>query len=314
MRLVRSHASPRRVYLLCFLGLFAFCCFLRAVQSNSAHSENAGLSAEEHASEIFRAATYIFQGYSHYTDELEQLHTRLKEFCHEVSCLSCTVDMEITYLRIRKTRPELVWEISPHSGFSSFVILQALNRNGVGKLVSFDTHNTSALSLSRYPELLHNWQLNLGDVVVYLRNNFERIAHPDYLFLDSQHSEMFAMFYTGFLLPRIQKKHTYVSLHDVYNPLFWTDLQTSRNLDTYPESMANLEGGIVIDWLAYPYLSDSCNLHTAAKSKPHNHVFRTALFERRQSAGLVHTVWNGNPQEEPLPTIYFELGCATRRV
>ena len=75
------------------------------------------------------------------------------------------------------------------------------------------------------------------------------------------------VFYTETLLPRLQRWHTYVSLHDVYNPLFWTDAAPTRDMSIYPPDMPNREGAIVLDWLAYPHLADACGLFTAAPAK-----------------------------------------------
>ena len=47
--------------------------------------------------------------------------------------------LQLTYLRIRHQKPELVWEISPNWGYSTIFLLSALKDNKAGQLISFDT-------------------------------------------------------------------------------------------------------------------------------------------------------------------------------
>jgi hypothetical protein len=44
-----------------------------------------------------------------------------------VRCQSCTVEMELSYLRLRATKPRVVWEISPMHGYTTLMILSALD-------------------------------------------------------------------------------------------------------------------------------------------------------------------------------------------
>ena len=78
------------------------------------------------------------------------VHTLLKRFCTlpSIRCLSCTIEMELSYMRVRETKPSLVWEISPASGFSTLVLLHALLANEkeghLGVLHSFDVLSNAA--------------------------------------------------------------------------------------------------------------------------------------------------------------------------
>jgi len=65
----------------------------------------------------------------------------------------------------------------------------------------------------------------------------------------------------------MQKSHTYVSLHDVYNTGFWSEEMSGRDFAQHKEILPNEEGIVVIDWLSYRYLADACNLYTFAPSK-----------------------------------------------
>ena len=53
---------------------------------------------------------------------------------------SSEMELEMTYMRIRMTQPDLVYEMSPNYGFSTIFILWALHDNHKGRLYSFDTH------------------------------------------------------------------------------------------------------------------------------------------------------------------------------
>lgn len=106
----------------------------------------------------------------------------------------------------------------------------------------------------------------------------------------------------------------------MYNPLFWTDDHYDRNLSVYPPDMPNLEGGIVLDWLAYPHAADSCNLFTAAPSKHGNLAPNGMIWRLRAGAGLPEHLRLDPIAERasrhgtcPEPTIWFELGCSKGR-
>lgn len=164
--------------------------------------------------------------------------------------------------------------------------------------------------LSNYADLLSNWHLIEGDAeknTIDISNDRLRYPRPDYLFLDSFHSARFGEFYVSKLLPEIQKKHTFVSLHDVYNPSFWSDNQKGRDLEVYPGVLPNEEGIIVLDWLAFTYLSDTCNLFTFAPSKLSNKKFHERVLWIRSQSGL-----NSPRVEYVESSIYFELGCGSR--
>ena len=256
--------------------------------------------------------------YSKFATELLDLHKLLRAHCQRPSkdgvkprCLSCTLEVELSYMRLRETRPRIVWEISPMHGFTSLMILSALQKNNnSAHLHSFDRHIEAKQFLTNeyYPTLRPMWSLHQGDVSS--SRSLLSKAKPDYLFLDSWHSEGMGSFYVDTLLPHLQTRHTFVSLHDVYNPLFWTDEKPQRDLDKHPGFMPNLEGGIVLDWLAYPHLSDSCRLFTAAPSKRGNAAAHKAIFASREAAGIKSDdLLDPHKGKCPEPTIWFEIGC-----
>ena len=173
----------------------------------------------------------LAQGYVTYADEIHTLHRSLRKHCSTPAkqpaavakkngnkadsggaggnrtgklpnCPSCTLEMELTYMRLRQTRPRVVWEISPMHGFSTLMILLALEKNNnSARLHSFDRHEhvRRYLTPAAYPSLLPMWRFHLGDVRELVaqalhsqekRGDLFKLApRPSYVFLDSWHSE-----------------------------------------------------------------------------------------------------------------------------
>ena len=65
--------------------------------------------------------------------------------------------------------------------------------------------------------------------------------------VQSQTLIQFSLFYHS------TKGRKHVSLHDAYNPSFWTDgfMQNLRKTANLPDWMANEEGQVVIDWMPH---------------------------------------------------------------
>jgi hypothetical protein len=122
----------------------------------------------------------------------------------------------------------------------------------------------------------------------------------------------------------------HISLHDVYNPGFWTDDIRGRNLTTHPSWMPNEEGLVVLDWLVYqlpstfasPWQSiDStekrmrvCNLHTLAKARFPYLAQRFAKMREEvlgaEHAKTLNPLYPGLSVEDMGdPTIFWETGC-----
>jgi len=120
------------------------------------------------------------------------------------------IEAELTYLLVRRERPERVVEIGCLHGWSTTWLLRALRDNGTGRLYSYDriehaTRNVPAeLAADR-------WQFLAGDV----REQTVPVE-IDYLFLDAAHSAGFARWYLRRLLPAVPAG-TPVSVHDVFH-------------------------------------------------------------------------------------------------
>lgn len=255
--------------------------------------------------------------YKRYGHELKSIHGKAKEYCSQdgIQCLSDTLEIELTYLRIRSLKPKTIWEISPSHGYSTLWICEAVAKNANnGVVLSFDIEDR--IGKHAIPEWyqLANWNLILGDARQTYKDYI--VKHPpEYIFLDSFHSAEFGEFYKNDFFPNIMhstiRTHIPVSLHDVYNPSFWTDgkdvnLRKRANL---PVWMANEEGQVVLDWILY-HPKQACCVFNVAPS--HNRGFvENIVRTRREVLTLVDGTYPIENDEKLLsennPTLYFTL-------
>ena len=161
-----------------------------------------------------------------------------------------------------------------------------------------------------------NWEFVKGDIRVSYETQIDQNP-PDYLFLDSFHSAEFGTWYRDTFFPLLRQKspgHVLpVSLHDVYNPGFWTDgpnvnLRKTANLPTW---MPNEEGLVIIEWAAFAQ-DEVCCLFTVAPSK--NPILTQAIFKGRTAAFYGKERVSSDPkwhdQKKVIsnsPTLYFDL-------
>ncbi len=175
------------------------------------------------------------------------------------------IEAEITYLRLRESKPLSVVEISPCGGWSTTWILRALRDNGQGHLYSFDLVD---LATKNVPQDLSKdrWTFFQGDVT----KNTDRLPDSiDYLFLDSDHSESFAKWYVENLIPRL-KPLTPVSVHDIFH-------------NSHPDGFSG-EGTVIIEWLK----EHQKDFFTASPAKaPKNY---DSLLELRNQEGLSDSI------------------------
>jgi hypothetical protein len=243
--------------------------------------------------------------YGTYAADLASLRSTMASWCAAGrDCLSDAVEVEMTYLRLRSARPAVVWEVSPHMGFTTVVILTALRDNGFGRLMSFDIVDKVSANVPPALAAGGRWTFFEGDFrATYALHAAER---PDYLLLDSYHSHAFGEFYTTQFFPWLGGSHVFVSLHDVYNPSFWSDDRAGRDLAAYPEWMPNEEGLTVIDWLKDQ--PDACGVFTLAtkRNAAQRAVFADVQAIRRRHLG--ESAVSGNKPGDN-PTLFFELNC-----
>jgi len=252
----------------------------------------------------FSASKTFGELYERYADGLAVAIAEAAAFCAQPGqpgCLSDAVEMEIAYLRIRHARPGLVWEASPHHGYSSTWILRALEDNHHGRLVSFDLINKADPFVMKHRR---RWSFVVGD----FRQTFPLQAAggvlPDYLLLDSFHSAAFGQFYVSTVFPAFHS-HTLVSIHDVFNSAFWSDTQRGRNLTVYPAYLPNEEGIIILSWLAFQEDKSACRVFTFARERAPTELHE--LAEHRKIALGNSSMLDVTAAMNP--TLFFELNC-----
>lgn len=243
--------------------------------------------------------------YATYAAELRTLHTLLAAFCKGRGCASDDMELEISYMRLRESKPDMTWEISPHQGYSTIVLLSALKANGRGRLVSFDVKDDCTNNMKTLPiDLLDSdrWAFVRGDFRTLFADVNE--TKPTYVFLDSKHGREMGDFYTTVFFPWLGDRHIMVSLHDVYNPLFWSDERGYRDMNVYPEWMPNEEGMVVIDWLKDQ--TDMCGVYTLAskRNRAQEELFAALRAVRDAEVGAAFGL-----QKYVNPTLFFELNC-----
>ena len=100
----------------------------------------------------------------------------------------------VLYLLCRILKPETMVETGVADGYSSCLILAALQENGKGKLYSIDLPNQPGEEISHptgwlVPERLRSrWELTIGDAREVLPVLLDRLGNIDIFFHDSLHS------------------------------------------------------------------------------------------------------------------------------
>jgi predicted O-methyltransferase YrrM len=106
---------------------------------------------------------------------------------------------KLLYLAVRALEPKVVVETGPFNGASSAFLLQALEDNGIGRLLSFDVSDAAdalnvPLPADREPgwlvpdRLRHRFELVLGDTRRTLRGRLAVEPPIDLFFHDSLHT------------------------------------------------------------------------------------------------------------------------------
>ena len=98
-----------------------------------------------------------------------------------------------TYIIVRLLKPKIVVETGIGAGVSSWIILHAMQQNGIGKLVSIDlpTPNTQLLPSVGYlvpRNLHHRWDIRTGSSRELLLPLLSKLSKIDIFQHDSRHS------------------------------------------------------------------------------------------------------------------------------
>lgn len=150
-----------------------------------------------------------------YSDELAELSAQLAVRFRDMQARGLgtvfgDLEGELLYILIRETKPEIVFEISPNSGYSTNYLLAAVTRNDLGRvesfelIESFDGYPTVDVIRGNMIDLCDpaRHRLNLGDARIEALRRLED-GVPSFTLLDSCHDDFFAEFYVKALLPRL---------------------------------------------------------------------------------------------------------------
>src|SRR5688572_13028263 len=163
--------------------------------SNEYRASNSRVSELEFCAALLRDASRVEDAY----DELESDDLVLELRRSYVEKRPSTASFElgrfrIWYAVVRCLRPEVVLETGVHDGLSSAVILQALERNGMGRLVSIDLPSTDLPPTADGPgwlvpkRLRARWTLHVGDARRLLPGVARDLSAIDVFSHDSDHS------------------------------------------------------------------------------------------------------------------------------
>jgi predicted O-methyltransferase YrrM len=146
---------------------------------------------------------------------------------------------KLLYLAVRALRPELVVETGPFNGTASAFLLQALEDNGAGRLLSFDVPQAAdalrvPLPTGREPgwlvpdRLRSRFELVLGDVHATLRRRLQAEPPVDLFFHDSLHTTRQMLFEYRVAWSRLRSGGLLVSDDVFWNLAFWSFTKRHR--------------------------------------------------------------------------------------
>lgn len=130
-------------------------------------------------------------------------------------------ESEFLYSIIRMVKPKKIVEISPDRGFSSLVILEALEMNAIpSKLYSFDIHNESLKH--NKSEGIVTRELIIGDARETVEDSL--LKETDFILIDSEHSYGFGIWYSKKF--KVVKSGILIMVHDW--PMYESDGATNN--------------------------------------------------------------------------------------
>jgi predicted O-methyltransferase YrrM len=146
---------------------------------------------------------------------------------------------KLLYLAVRALRPELVVETGPFNGTASAFLLQALENNGAGRLLSFDLPDAAdalqvGLPAGREPgwlvpdRLRHRFELVLGDTRKTLRPRLATEPPVDLFFHDSLHTTRQMLFEYRVAWRRLRPGGLLLSDDVSWNRAFWAFTKLHR--------------------------------------------------------------------------------------
>jgi predicted O-methyltransferase YrrM len=146
---------------------------------------------------------------------------------------------KLLYLAVRALRPELVVETGPFNGTASAFLLQALEDNGAGRLLSFDLPDAADALAVRLPagrepgwlvphRLRHRFELVLGDTRTTLRPRLAAEPPVDLFLHDSLHTTRQMLFEYRVAWRRLRPGGLLLSDDVSWNRAFWAFTKVHR--------------------------------------------------------------------------------------
>ena len=153
-----------------------------------------------------------------YKEELKQVSQLAYMFRMDKNCMLPDRTAETLYLLVRERKPDSIIEFSPHNGWTSFWMIQALLKNNKGHLYSFDIIPDAGEHLKQYSDIYH---FTCGDVKKELSD--ELVKNCSFFYIDSEHTEEFAAWYKTKILDKKEKTNSTVIIDDIIhsNPGCW---------------------------------------------------------------------------------------------
>jgi predicted O-methyltransferase YrrM len=145
----------------------------------------------------------------------------------------CRNSAFLIYVLIRSLRPRVVHETGVANGISSFFILNALNRNGLGELYSFDlSKNVGHLLNQDEKDRWSLFELDRKNIKESFRLNLRNMPCVDFFLHDSDHSYKVQMFEYSTVNQRINEKGILAS-DDVDGSYAFLDFCSLKGLKPY---------------------------------------------------------------------------------
>lgn len=121
------------------------------------------------------------------------------------------------YSTVRAKKPNVVMETGVEDGFSTAIILNALNLNKKGKLISIEVSNDVGRLVKNMN--VSRWQLRVGPPKVTLKNALSKEKEIDIFIHDSDHRTENIMFELGNAIKKMAKGG-YIMCDDVQEENF----------------------------------------------------------------------------------------------
>jgi predicted O-methyltransferase YrrM len=166
--------------------------------------------------------TTLYRRYGHELVELDAVIAKVGDIGKSYA----SEESRVLYLMTRHIAPDVVFEFSPKRGWTTVHIAAALERNGKGRILSFElepAYAWVARRTLRRAGLGHRARFFIGDVREQLPGVYERLRATgeiqgiQFLFIDSDHSGDFARWYLDNLFPLVQPNgviHVHGSVRD----------------------------------------------------------------------------------------------------